>query len=136
VNTTPDAKIINALRQSRASAKAKALENPEMAGFAAGMAAAYSIALIMLETDGRDRCDECSHDLEDHDDGVCEMAMCMCGIDHEEEETIEWVSVKIQDSLAVKVADIIETIQEERIITETDVVLLSVMRNALRISMS
>ena len=46
--STIEPTILEAMRAARDSAKAKALETPEVAGFAAGMAAAYTLSLLML----------------------------------------------------------------------------------------
>jgi hypothetical protein len=129
--TTIRTSTLETIRAARDSAKAKALETPEVASFAAGMASAYSLALIFLYADTLGRCELCTHDIEDHDDYVCNMAMCMCSVDHEEEEPVRFITCELQVSAAASLIDLIGSMQEGRAVTETDVLMLSHLRSEL-----
>ena len=122
---------LEAMKAARDSAKAKALETPEVAGFAAGMASGYSLALLFLHADTLGRCELCTHDIDDHDDYVCNMAMCMCGMDHEEDEPVRFITCELQVSAAASLIDLISSMQEGRVVTETDVLMLSHLRSDL-----
>ena len=122
---------LEAMKAARDSAKAKALETPEVAGFAAGMASGYSLALLFLHADTLGRCELCTHELEDHDDYVCNMAMCTCGMDHEEDEPVRFITCELQVSAAASLIDLISSMQEGRVVTETDVLMLSHLKSEL-----
>ena len=129
--TTIRPSTLEAMRAARDSAKAKALETPEVAGFAAGLASGYSLALLFLNAETLGRCELCTHELDDHDDYVCNMAMCMCGMEEEEEEPVRFIKCKLQVSAAASLIDLISSMQEGRVVTETDVFMLSHLRSEL-----